>query len=139
MGIPQKENPFLEALRVATEREASHYERQEAATRAFFANHPENQHELFETESKVVLFLPWQEGKRRFVHEVVSERSEMLIDVEQRFGRGWFERCTDDSWIGLPQQRGEKKDWRWSLPPEETYADLDKPIQKELPLIFEVA
>lgn len=140
MGFPQKKgNQFLEALALAKEAEASHFSRQEAAVRAFFAQHPDNLHELFESEKKVVLFLPWQEGRRRFVYEMESKRREECVDVEMRFGRGWWGRVVDDAWIGLPQQRGERRDWRWDLPEEASYWQDDKPIQMELPLRFEVA
>lgn len=136
MSFPQKRvNQFLEALTSAQAAEESHYARQEAATRAFFARHPENLHEIFESEKKVVLFLPWQEGKRRFVYEMESSRREACVDVEMRFGVGWWNRVTDDAWIGLPQQRGEKRDWRWELPAE----DVSEPIQLALPLQYEVA
>ncbi len=128
-------NQFLEALGLARDAEESHFLRQEAETRTFFAGHPENLHELFESENKVVLFLPWQEGKRRFVYEMETSRREACIDVEMRFGHGWWERVVDDAWIGLPQQRGERRDWRWELPAE----DVSVPVQLELPWRYEVA
>jgi hypothetical protein len=133
------ENPYLEALRMAKADEESHFQKQEAATKAFFARHPENLHELFVSEKKIALFLPWQEGKRRFVYEPITLRGENRVDVEMRFGVGWFGRVVDDAWIGLPQQRGEKKDWRWEIPAEENYWQDDKMIQLELPMKYEVA
>jgi hypothetical protein len=115
----EKESPFLEALRVASEREASHYQRQEEDTRRWFEKHPENRHELFEID--------WRDTQLRF---------ENCVDIELRFGRGWWERVTDDAWIGLPQQRFERRDYLWDLPPEESVSEMEYVSRKTEPAKF---
>ena len=106
-------NPYLMALQSAKEAEASHFTRQEAATRRWFEKHPENRHELFE--------INWRDEQLRF---------ESQVDIDARFGWGWWERVTDDTWIGLPQQRFEQRDWQWELPSEETVSEMEEASRK---------
>lgn len=109
-------NIYQQCITRARVREETHFERQRRQVEAWFESHPECRRQLVP--------LSWR-------GEIV--RGEKIIDVSRRHGHGWWERCTDDSWIGLPEQRGNWNPYRWQLPEESD----DVEFQQELDLQFD--
>lgn len=79
-------------LAQARELERTHWERDEARTRAFFASHPENRQAIIAT---------LEDGS------VVRSKT-ALVDVEARCGAGWFDRC-------VSKPRRDERIW-WVMP-----------------------
>lgn len=104
-------NRYEQVLQNALQNERTHYQRQAMQVRQWFRDHPECRFEL--------LPLNW--------HGEPLRHSERKVVTEYRIGAGWWERVTDDCWIGLPAQRcthpGEK--WLFRDEEEETVSEWE--------------